>query len=42
MCVLLVNSNLDIRDAHDISTRVENELMKIHDVYAVHVHVEPN
>lgn len=40
--VILVNSNLDIRDAHDISTKVENILMNKHDVYNVHVHVEPN
>ncbi|QNG61740.1 cation transporter [Bacillus sp. PAMC26568] len=40
--VILVNSNLDIRDAHDISTKVENILMKKHNVYNVHVHVEPN
>ncbi|WP_445505525.1 cation diffusion facilitator family transporter [Niallia sp. 03091] len=37
--VLLVKSNLDIRDAHEISTKVENELKQVHDV---HVHVEPN
>lgn len=40
--VILVNSNLDIRDAHDISTKVETILMKKHEVYNVHVHVEPN
>ncbi|MGP7816463.1 cation diffusion facilitator family transporter [Niallia sp. 01092] len=40
--VLLVKSNLDIRDAHEISTKVENELKQVHDVYDVHVHVEPN
>ncbi|USK31929.1 cation diffusion facilitator family transporter [Bacillus sp. F19] len=40
--VILVNSNLDIRDAHDISTKVENILMNEHNVYNVHVHVEPN
>lgn len=40
--VILVNSNLDIRDAHDISTEVENVLIKKHGVYDVHVHVEPN
>lgn len=40
--VILVNSNLDIRDAHEISTKVENELIRKHDVYDVHVHVEPN
>ncbi|MFP5106904.1 cation diffusion facilitator family transporter [Neobacillus sp. C211] len=40
--VILVNSNLDIRGAHDIATKVENELIKEHNVYDVHVHVEPN
>ncbi|MEH7076480.1 cation diffusion facilitator family transporter [Neobacillus drentensis] len=40
--VILVNSDLDIRGAHDIATKVENELMKEHHVYDVHVHVEPN
>jgi divalent metal cation (Fe/Co/Zn/Cd) transporter len=40
--VILVNSNLDIRGAHDIATKVENELINEHNVYDVHVHVEPN
>ncbi|MBD1383325.1 cation diffusion facilitator family transporter [Metabacillus arenae] len=40
--VILVNSKLDIRGAHDISTKVENVLISKHDVYSVHVHVEPN
>jgi cation diffusion facilitator family transporter len=40
--VILVNSDLDIRRAHDIATKVENELIKEHNVYDVHVHVEPN
>ncbi|MDX8366280.1 cation diffusion facilitator family transporter [Cytobacillus sp. IB215665] len=40
--VILVNSNLNIRDAHDISTMVENVLIKEHEVYDIHVHVEPN
>ncbi|MFP3126603.1 cation diffusion facilitator family transporter [Ectobacillus funiculus] len=40
--VILVNSNLDIRNAHDISTQVENVLSQKHDVYDAHVHVEPN
>ncbi|MFP5113856.1 cation diffusion facilitator family transporter [Bacillaceae bacterium C204] len=40
--VILVNSDLDIRGAHDIATQVENELIKEHNVYDVHVHVEPN
>ncbi|GKU80812.1 cation diffusion facilitator family transporter [Niallia sp. NCCP-28] len=40
--VILVNSTLELRDAHDISTKVENILIEKHDVYEVHVHVEPN
>lgn len=40
--VILVNSNLDIKDAHDIATKVEDVLIKKHNVYDVHVHVEPN
>jgi cation diffusion facilitator family transporter len=40
--VILVNSNLDIKDAHEISTKVEHALIQKHDVYDVHVHVEPN
>lgn len=40
--IILVNSTLDIRDAHSIATNVENILKKKHNVYNVHVHVEPN
>ena len=40
--VILVNSTLDITHAHDISTNVEQTLTKEHNVYDVHVHVEPN
>jgi cation diffusion facilitator family transporter len=40
--VILVSSTLDIRHAHDISTKVENHLKDTHDIYDVHVHVEPN
>ncbi|PLR92853.1 cation diffusion facilitator family transporter [Bacillus sp. T33-2] len=40
--VILVNSTLDIRNAHDISTKVEKALVAEHDVYDVHVHIEPN
>lgn len=40
--VILVNSTLDLREAHDISSKVEERLIKDHDVYDVHVHVEPN
>jgi cation diffusion facilitator family transporter len=40
--VILVRSTLDIKQAHDISSEVEEELMNKHEVYDVHVHVEPN
>ena len=40
--VILVRSTLDIKQAHDILSVVEEELMKEHEVYDVHVHVEPN
>ncbi|MEI2663158.1 cation diffusion facilitator family transporter [Rossellomorea sp. LJF3] len=40
--VILVRSTLDIKQAHDISSQVEDELMHKHEVYDVHVHVEPN
>ncbi|WP_257351350.1 cation diffusion facilitator family transporter [Pseudalkalibacillus decolorationis] len=40
--IILVNGNLDIRDAHDISTNVEKVLIEKHGVYDVHVHIEPS
>jgi cation diffusion facilitator family transporter len=40
--VILVNSTIDIIHAHDICTNVENTLADVHNVYQVHVHVEPN
>ncbi|MFF2498951.1 cation diffusion facilitator family transporter [Peribacillus sp. NPDC058075] len=40
--VILVNSTLDIKEAHDIATHVEKVMMKDHGVFDVHVHVEPN
>ena len=40
--VILVNSTLDIKEAHDIATHVEKVMIKDHGVYDVHVHVEPN
>lgn len=40
--VLLVRSDLDIRVAHDISTKVEKELIAKFEISSVHVHVEPN
>jgi cation diffusion facilitator family transporter len=39
--VILVNSTLDVKTAHDIATKVEEELITTHQVYDVHVHVEP-
>jgi cation diffusion facilitator family transporter len=39
--VILVNSTLDVKKAHDIATKVEEELIRLHKVYDVHVHVEP-
>ena len=40
--VILVESSLRIDEAHSISTSVEKVLVDKHDVYDVHVHVEPN
>ena len=40
--VILVNSTLNIRDAHNVATLVEMVLIKDYGVYDVHVHVEPN
>ncbi|RST77534.1 cation transporter [Siminovitchia acidinfaciens] len=40
--VILVNSTLGIQAAHKISDNVEEVLMKEHQVFDVHVHVEPN
>lgn len=40
--VILVNSKLDIKEAHDIATHVEKVMMNDYGVYDVHVHVEPN
>jgi cation diffusion facilitator family transporter len=40
--VITVHSSLNINEAHDISTRVEQTLKEKHDIYEVHVHVEPN
>ena len=39
--VILVNSTLDVKRAHDIATKVEEELIIRHSVYDVHIHVEP-
>jgi cation diffusion facilitator family transporter len=40
--VILVNSTLGIKDAHEISSDVEQAMAKEHDVFEVNVHVEPN
>ncbi|MBD7986402.1 cation transporter [Sporosarcina sp. Sa2YVA2] len=40
--VILVQPNLSLEEAHDISTLVENKLKEKDGVYDVHVHVEPN
>lgn len=40
--VILVEPNLSLEQAHDISTLVENTLKEKDGVYDVHVHVEPN
>ncbi|MED4402058.1 cation diffusion facilitator family transporter [Metabacillus fastidiosus] len=40
--VILVNSTLDIKEAHDIATHVEKVMIKDYGVYDVHVHIEPN
>ncbi|RFU66872.1 cation transporter [Peribacillus saganii] len=40
--VILVKSTLELKDAHDISTNVEEILIREHGIYEVHVHVEPN
>ncbi|MEH7180409.1 cation diffusion facilitator family transporter [Neobacillus vireti] len=39
--IILVNSTLDVKGAHDIASKVEDELIASHRVYDVHVHVEP-
>lgn len=39
--VITVRSDMDMHQAHDICTDVEDELLREHDVYTVHVHVEP-
>lgn len=40
--VITVQPSLNINQAHDISTLVEKTLIKEHDIYDVHVHVEPS
>ena len=40
--VILVNSTLNVKEAHDIATHVEKVMINDYGVYRVHVHVEPN
>ncbi|MCM2982057.1 MULTISPECIES: cation diffusion facilitator family transporter [Niallia] len=40
--VITVNQKLDITDAHDISSAVENALINEFNVLEVHVHIEPD
>ncbi|KMK76632.1 cation diffusion facilitator family transporter [Alkalihalobacillus pseudalcaliphilus] len=40
--VIEVNGSLDVRDAHDISDKVEEIIKEKHRAIDVHVHVEPN
>lgn len=40
--VISVNSTLNIKEAHNIATHVEQVMIKDYGVYYVHVHVEPN
>ncbi|MBM7715262.1 cation diffusion facilitator family transporter [Siminovitchia sp. FSL H7-0308] len=39
--VILVDQTLDIQEAHNIATLVEEKMKNEHGVYDVHVHVEP-
>ncbi|NOU98816.1 cation diffusion facilitator family transporter [Paenibacillus planticolens] len=39
--ILLIQSDLEFQKAHEIATRVEDELKKLSNVYEVHVHYEP-
>ena len=39
--VIEVNGSLDVRDAHDISDKVEEIIKEKHRAIDVHVHVEP-
>ena len=39
--VILVNSQLNVNQAHDIATKVEDTLTDEYGVYDIHVHVEP-
>jgi len=39
--IIIVDSSLNIEEAHDIASQVEKVLINEHGVYDVHVHVEP-
>ncbi len=39
--VILVNSQLNVHQAHDIATKVEDTLTDEYGVYDIHVHIEP-
>ncbi|OIU67001.1 cation diffusion facilitator family transporter [Rossellomorea aquimaris] len=39
--VITVDPELNINEAHDISTKVEKQLEREYEIYDVHVHVEP-
>lgn len=39
--VILVNSQLNVHQAHDIATKIEDTLTEEYGVYDIHVHVEP-
>ena len=39
--VILVDATINITEAHDIATHVEQVLLNDHGVYDVHVHIEP-
>lgn len=38
---IMVNSAMDVSTAHDVATTIENLLKNNHEVYDVHIHVEP-
>ncbi|MDN3954631.1 cation diffusion facilitator family transporter [Sporolactobacillus laevolacticus] len=40
--VILVDPNMGLKEAHKISSQVEDVLMEKYDVFDVHVHVEPS
>lgn len=40
--IIFVDYSLNISEAHDIATQVENKMKNEHGVYDIHIHVEPN